>query len=138
MKPRKSINLAVAVVVALSLALASPVLAQQRRASGQVGAGGGACSGGFGTLFDQIEVTSVSAAETNELVYLREEEKLARDVYLTIAVDGCGGLGGRGQRGGGQGGTGTCDGTGAGNSTGNPNQGGGGQQGGPRDGSCAG
>ena len=85
MKSTRSINLAVTIAVALSLALASPVLAQQRRASGQVGAGGGACIGGLGSLFDEIEVTSVSATESDELVYLREEEKLARDVYLTLA-----------------------------------------------------
>jgi len=51
---------------------------------GQVGAGGGNCFGGIGTLFDQIEVTYLTAEEETELVYMREEEKLARDVYLTL------------------------------------------------------
>jgi len=85
MKSNKSINFAVTAAVILSLAVASPALAQQRRASGQVGAGNGSCVGGVGTLFDQIEVTYLTAEEESELVYMREEEKLARDVYLTLA-----------------------------------------------------
>ncbi len=86
MKSRNSFNLlAVTAAVILSLALASPGVAQQRRASGQVRAGGGTCTGGVGTLFDQIEVTYLTAEEETHMVYMREEEKLARDVYLTLA-----------------------------------------------------
>ena len=72
----------VAAAVILTLAIASPAAAQQRRASAQVGA---ACVGGFQALFDEIEPVHLSAAEEAEVLYLREEEKLARDVYLTLA-----------------------------------------------------
>ncbi len=86
MKSYRSLNLlAVTTAVILSLALASPGVAQQRRGSGQVGSGGGACSGGVGTLFDQIEITHLNGDEESHIVYMREEEKLARDVYLTLA-----------------------------------------------------
>ena len=86
MKSRNSFNLlAVTTAVFLSLALASPGLAQQRRASGQVRSGGGTCTGGVGTLFDEIEVTYLTTEEETHMVYMREEEKLARDVYLTLA-----------------------------------------------------
>lgn len=61
--------------------LASPADAQ-RRASAQVGPD---CVGGIQALFDDIEVVPLSAAEEAEVLYLREEEKLARDVYLTLA-----------------------------------------------------
>ena len=74
-------NLAVTAAVILTLALASPAAAQQRRASAQVGAN---CSGGFGALFDEIEATFLSEAEEIEVVFLREEEKLARDVYIML------------------------------------------------------
>ena len=86
MKSYRSLNLlAVTTAVILSLALASPGVAQQRRGSGQVGSGGGACTGGVGTLFDQIEITHLNGDEESHIVYMREEEKLARDVYLTLA-----------------------------------------------------
>ncbi len=86
MKSYRSLNLlAVTTAVILSLALASPGVAQQRRGSGQVGSGGGACAGGVGTLFDQIEITHLNGDEESHIVYMREEEKLARDVYLTLA-----------------------------------------------------
>jgi len=86
MKSRNSFNIfAVTTAVIISLALASPGVAQQRRGSGQVGAGNGSCVGGIDTLFDQIEVTYLTTEEETHLVFLREEEKLARDVYLTLA-----------------------------------------------------
>ena len=72
----------VAAAVILTLAIASPAAAQQRRASDQVGA---ACVGGFQALFDEIEPVPLSAAEEEAVLYLREEEKLARDVYLMLA-----------------------------------------------------
>jgi hypothetical protein len=86
MKFRSPCNLlAVTAAVIATLAFALPGSAQQRRAGGRVDAGTGSCIGGTGTLFDQIEPTFLTAAEEAELVYLREEEKLARDVYLTLA-----------------------------------------------------
>jgi len=86
MKSYRSLNLlAVTTAVVLSLALASPGLAQQRRASGRVGAGNGSCDGGINTLFSEIEKGMLSAAEIDGLTFMREEEKLARDVYLTLA-----------------------------------------------------
>ena len=72
----------VAAAVILTLALAAPAAAQQRRASAQVGA---ECVGGFQALFDEIEAVPLTAAEEDAVMYLREEEKLARDVYLTLA-----------------------------------------------------
>ena len=75
-------NLAITAAVILTLALASPAAAQQRRASAQVGAN---CSGGVGALFDEIELVPWTAAEEAEVVFLREEEKLARDVYIMLA-----------------------------------------------------
>ena len=85
MKFRISHNLlAVTAAVVVSLAFALPGDAQQRRAGARVDAGSGGCIGGAGTLFDQIEPTFLTAAEASDLVYLREEEKLARDVYLTL------------------------------------------------------
>lgn len=74
-------NLAITAAVILTLALASPAAAQQRRASAQVGAN---CSGGVGALFDEIEMVPWTATEEAEVVYLREEEKLARDVYFML------------------------------------------------------
>ncbi len=71
----------VAVAVILTLAIAAPAAAQQRRASAQVGA---ECVGGFQALFDEIEPVPLSVAEEDAVLYLREEEKLARDVYLTL------------------------------------------------------
>ncbi len=72
--------LAVAVVAVVTLA--APSVESQLRASAQVGAD---CAGGLGALFDEIEPIPLSAAEQAAVLYLREEEKLARDVYLTLA-----------------------------------------------------
>jgi len=86
MKSYRSLNLlAVTTAVVLSIALASPGLAQQRRVSGRVGAGNGSCNGGINTLFAEIETGTLSTAEIDGLTFMREEEKLARDVYLTLA-----------------------------------------------------
>ena len=73
--------LILAVAVVAVVASRAPADAQ-RRASAQVGAN---CAGGFQALFDEIETVPLSAAEDAEVLYLREEEKLARDVYLTLA-----------------------------------------------------
>ena len=86
MKSYRSLNLlAVTTAVILSLALASPGTAQQRRASGRAGAGNGSCDGGINTLFSEIEKSTLSSGEIDGLTFMREEEKLARDVYLTLA-----------------------------------------------------
>ena len=86
MKSYRSLNLlAVTTAVILSLTLASPSTAQQRRASGRVGAGNGSCDGGVTTLFSEIEKGPLSSDEIDGLILMREEEKLARDVYLTLA-----------------------------------------------------
>jgi hypothetical protein len=76
-----SSRLILAAAVVAAVALAAPADAQ-RRASAQLGPN---CAGGFQALFDAIEPVPLSAAEEAEVLYLREEEKLARDVYLTLA-----------------------------------------------------
>ena len=64
MKSYRSLNLfAVTTAVILSLTLASPSTAQQRRASGRVGAGNGSCDGGINTLFSEIEKGPLSSDE---------------------------------------------------------------------------
>jgi len=75
-------RLILAVTVVAMVALAAPPVEAQLRASAQVGAN---CAGGLGALFDEIDPVPLSAAEEAEVLYLREEEKLARDVYLTLA-----------------------------------------------------
>ena len=67
--------------VILTLALAAPAAAQ-RRGSIQTSPG---CVGGINALFDEIEFVALTDDEAAALAYLREEEKLARDVYLTLA-----------------------------------------------------
>ena len=76
--------LAAAVVVAAALVVASPVDAQlqHRRGAAQLGPH---CVGGIGDLMDQIEQTTLDDGEVADLVFLREEEKMARDVYLEFA-----------------------------------------------------
>jgi hypothetical protein len=74
--------LVLAAMVAVTV-FAVPADAQrQRRASARIGAN---CTGGIDALFDDLEIVPLSAAEVEALAYLREEEKLARDVYLTLA-----------------------------------------------------
>jgi len=75
-------RLILAVAIVAVVALAAPPVEAQLRASAQVGAN---CAGGLGALWDEIEQVPLSAAEEAEVLYLREEEKLARDVYLTLA-----------------------------------------------------
>ncbi len=76
-----SSRLVLTAAVVAAVFFASPADAQ-RRASAQVGPN---CVGGIQALFDDIEVVPLSAAEEAEVLYLREEEKMARDVYLTLA-----------------------------------------------------
>ena len=74
---------ALAILVIASFIIAPPADAQQRRrATAQVGA---ACTGGLQALFDEIEAGFLSDDDVSDILFLRQEEKLARDVYLTLA-----------------------------------------------------
>ena len=73
--------IAVIALAITSLAITSPAEAQRRSAM-QVGP---KCVGGFQALFDEIEVVSLTTEQEEEMLFLRREEKLARDVYLTLA-----------------------------------------------------
>ncbi len=64
-----------------SLAITSPAEAQRRSAM-QVGP---KCTGGVGALFDEIEPVALLDFEETSVLYMWEEEKLARDVYLALA-----------------------------------------------------
>jgi hypothetical protein len=55
---------------------------QIRRAQG---AASPECVNGVPALFDEIEPSELSDADVVDILFLREEEKLARDVYLTLA-----------------------------------------------------
>jgi hypothetical protein len=76
------ISSALVVAAAALMVAALPASAQQRRAAAQVGP---YCVGSVGALFDEIEPTTLSDGEISSILFLREEEKLARDVYLTLA-----------------------------------------------------
>jgi hypothetical protein len=81
MKSNRSFMLiSLVALVVVSLAVASPAAAQRRGA----GSGGGECTGGIGALFNEIDIVPLTGEEA-ELLYLWEEEKLARDVYLALA-----------------------------------------------------
>jgi hypothetical protein len=67
-------------VVAVTIAVASPAAAQRHG----LGPNGGECIGGIGALFNEIEISPLDGEE-EELLYMWEEEKLARDVYLNLA-----------------------------------------------------
>ena len=83
METRKRSFLTVAVLTAIIfLAVAQPGTAQLRRAGDQVGT---ECAGGVPAIFDEIEIVPLTAADEADIIFLREEEKLARDVYLTLA-----------------------------------------------------
>ncbi len=82
MKNRHSIpSLAAALVIAAVLIAAAPAEAQ-RHGGRQIGPN---CVGGIGDLLDQIEQVTLTEYEESNLIFLREEEKLARDVYLTLS-----------------------------------------------------
>jgi len=78
---KNATKIVVAAAVILTLALAAPAAAQ-RRGSIQTSPG---CVGGINALFDEVEFVALTDDEAAALAYLREEEKLARDVYLTLA-----------------------------------------------------
>jgi len=70
-------------LIMFSLLLASALPAWAQRGAGrnvQRGAGDGI----FQSLLDSIPMAELSSNEAAELTYLREEEKLARDVYLAL------------------------------------------------------
>jgi hypothetical protein len=68
-------------LIVFSLTATSPAAAQ-RRGPGQAG---GECTGGIGALFHEIEIQPLSIEEEHELLFMWEEEKMARDVYLILA-----------------------------------------------------
>jgi len=78
---RISIKPLVATAVILTLAIVSPAEAQ-RRASAQVGS---ECVAGFADLYNAIEPVPFFNDEGEGLIFLWEEEKLARDVYIALA-----------------------------------------------------
>jgi hypothetical protein len=79
---RISVKPVIAAAVIFTLALASPAAAQHR-ASAQ---GGSECVAGFAELYNAIEPVDLFGSEETALLYLWEEEKLARDVYLALAA----------------------------------------------------
>ena len=82
MRINRSITwLAIITLAITSLAVASPAEAQRRSAM-QVGP---KCTGGVGALFDEIEPVPLLPFEETAVLYMWEEEKLARDVYLALA-----------------------------------------------------
>lgn len=74
-------SIALVAVLAISLAIVSPAAAQ-RLGPGQAG---GECTGGIGAFFHEIEIQPLSTDEEYWLLYMWEEEKMARDVYLILA-----------------------------------------------------
>lgn len=73
--------IALVALVTIGLAFASPAAAQRHG----FGPNGGECVGGINALFNEIEIVPLSAAEEDELLFMWEEEKMARDVYLNLA-----------------------------------------------------
>ena len=73
--------IAIIALAITSMAITSPAEAQ-RRAAMQVGP---KCVGGIGALFDEIEPVTLFDSEEVAVLYMWEEEKLARDVYLALA-----------------------------------------------------
>jgi hypothetical protein len=71
-----------AFVLATGLALASGVSAQGVPAR----TNGSACQLALAERFELLPPEPLSEVEAAEIVYLREEEKLARDVYLTLSL----------------------------------------------------
>jgi len=73
--------IAIIALAITSLAITSPAEAQRRSAM-QVGP---KCTGGVGALFNDIEPVTLYDFEETAVLYMWEEEKLARDVYLALA-----------------------------------------------------
>lgn len=79
-------------VLATVLTAFAPVALAQGRGGGNGGSGnrggngGQGCSGLPAEHLDSLPVEAVSQVELDAIVFLREEEKLARDVYATLAL----------------------------------------------------
>lgn len=81
MKSNRSFLLTATIaLIVIGLVLASPAAAQRRGSSQN----SGACVGGVGALFDEIEMVELTVDEEDDLLFMWEEEKLARDVYLSL------------------------------------------------------
>ena len=82
MRIKRSITWIAIIALAITgLAITSPAEAQRRSAM-QVGP---KCTGGVGALFNDIEPVALYDFEETAVLYMWEEEKLARDVYLALA-----------------------------------------------------
>ncbi len=75
-------TIATSAVLLIALVVSSPAEAQ-RRGGGRTG-GMQACAETVTTYLDQLELTTLTQADIDALNQMREEEKLARDVYLTL------------------------------------------------------
>ncbi len=72
------------VTVALATLLAIP--AAQAQGGAPIGGSGAACQNALIEYLDLLPVGDLEPFEENALRYLREEEKLARDLYLTLSL----------------------------------------------------
>ena len=68
-------------ILVLTLIWTTTLLAQGRSSGRSMG---GRMGANFGTVCTQMPAQDISASEKDALIYMREEEKLARDVYLTL------------------------------------------------------
>jgi hypothetical protein len=84
-----------ALVVTLTLTVFCPVATAQNRGGGNGGGQGNGGNGNAGNTcgamliehLDTLPVETLSAGEVADITFLREEEKLARDVYATLALN---------------------------------------------------
>ena len=81
-KTHRNTIIATSAVLLLALVVSLPAEAQ-RRGGGRSG-GMGDCSGVVADYTDQLELSPLSQGDIDGLNLMREEEKLARDVYLTL------------------------------------------------------
>jgi hypothetical protein len=68
--------------LAIAVIVASVPAAAQKQGTSQRGAG---CNQALTTRFEGLEAPPLTEQEIEEMVFLRQEEKLARDVYLTLS-----------------------------------------------------
>ena len=81
---KKSFLSTMLIAVAMLIGLASCTSEDSPWDFGDRGSGGGSGSGGNGDVIDSLPVEDLNAAEEEALLYMVEEEKLARDVYITL------------------------------------------------------
>jgi hypothetical protein len=86
MKTWLKVGAMAAVVVAVSLMVVSALAFAQVPLAGGPGGGQGAAGAGSGQLAVAPVSATLTAAEVEALTYMREEEKLARDVYTTLSA----------------------------------------------------